>query len=142
MDIKLTDKQRRFVEFYCGECKFNATQAAIKAGYSTKAAKEQGCENLAKPHIQFYITEFMDKATERAQVTTEWVVERLKLEAEREDDGSSHSARIGALGKLSDYTGGFDKNKNHTVHSGSVGLKDISQMTDEELERELNQKGD
>lgn len=139
MNTNLTDKQRRFVEFYCGECKFNATQAAIKAGYSKASADVIGCENLVKPSIQKAIQAFMDKVTDEALVTTEWIVERLKLESERDDEGSSHSARISALGKLGDYTGGFDKNKNHTVHSGSVGFKDITQMTDEELENELNQ---
>lgn len=38
---KLTDKQERFIEEYFIE--LNATQAAIRAGYSTKTAKEIGC---------------------------------------------------------------------------------------------------
>ena len=139
MTTKLTDKQRRFVEFYCGECKFNATQAAINAGYSKHTAKDIGCENLAKPNIQESITEFMDKATESAEVTTEWVVKRLKELADPTSNDINASACVAACGKLSDYTGGFDKNKNHTVHSGSIGVKDISQMSDEELENELNQ---
>lgn len=135
---KLTDKQRRFVEFYCGECKFNATQAAIKAGYSENTARNTGYENMTKPDILKGIQEFMNQVTNEALVTTEWIVGRLKLESERDDEGSSHSARIGALGKLSDYTGGFDKNKNHTVHSGTVGMRDVTQMSDEDLEREMN----
>lgn len=139
MKNNLTGKQRRFVELYCGEYKFNATQAAIKAGYSENTAKAMGCENLTKPDIQEEIQKFMNQATEKALVTTEWIVERLKEEAEWVGEGSVHSARISALGKLGDYTGGFDKNKNHTVHSGSVGFKDITQMTDEELENELKQ---
>lgn len=139
MATKLTDKQRRFVEFYCGECKFNATQSAIKAGYSEKTARQVGSENLSKPDIQEYISEFMNQATEEAEVTTEWVVKRLKKLADPDSGDVNASACVAACGKLSDYTGGFDKNKNHTVHSGSIGLKDISQMSDEELENELNQ---
>jgi len=136
---KLTDKQQRFVEFYCGECKFNATQAAIKAGYSENTASEIGSENLGKPNIQLAVSEFMDQATEIAEVTTEWVVKGLNKEAENIDEGSSHSARISAYGKLSEFTGGFDKNKIKTEHSGVVGLRDVSGMTDDDLERELNE---
>lgn len=45
---KLTAKQRRFIEAYNG----NATEAAIKAGYSEKTAPFIGAENLKKPQIQ------------------------------------------------------------------------------------------
>lgn len=46
----LTDKQRMFVEEYLVD--FNATQAAIRAGYSEKTASVIGYENLRKPQIQ------------------------------------------------------------------------------------------
>lgn len=45
----LTDKQRRFVEEYTVD--FNATQAAIRAGYSEDTAYSIGSENLKKPEI-------------------------------------------------------------------------------------------
>ena len=44
---KLTEKQRKFVEYYDG----NATQAAVNAGYSKKSATITGHENLRKPNI-------------------------------------------------------------------------------------------
>lgn len=47
---KLTPKEKIFISEYLKD--FNATQAAIKAGYSKKTAKEQGYEILTKPHIQ------------------------------------------------------------------------------------------
>ena len=47
---KLTQKQQRFVDEYI--ISGNATQAAIKAGYSKKTAKQMGTENLAKPNIK------------------------------------------------------------------------------------------
>lgn len=43
-------KQQRFVDEYI--ISGNATQAAIKAGYSKKTAKQMGTENLAKPIIK------------------------------------------------------------------------------------------
>ena len=51
---KLTKKQKAFADEYLRNGG-NATQAAIKAGYSEKTAKETGYENLTKPHIKDYI---------------------------------------------------------------------------------------
>ena len=46
----LEPRQRKFVEAYC--VLFNATKAAIKAGYSPKTARQMGSENLSKPDIK------------------------------------------------------------------------------------------
>jgi len=54
----LTDKQQRFIEEYCID--FNATQAAIRAGYSEKTAHDIGCENLKKPNIAASIKNRLD----------------------------------------------------------------------------------
>lgn len=50
MTTKLTDKQHAFIEHYLTH--WNATQAAIDAGYSEKTARVIGPENLSKPAIQ------------------------------------------------------------------------------------------
>lgn len=55
--MKLTEKQQRFCDYYIETG--NATESAIKAGYSKKTAKEMGHENLTKPHIKQYIDERM-----------------------------------------------------------------------------------
>ena len=49
----MTEKQKLFCEEYL--ISLNATQAAIKAGYSEKTAYSIGNENLKKPEIQEYI---------------------------------------------------------------------------------------
>ena len=49
----LTSKQNNFVNEYLVDS--NATQAAIRAGYSSRCAREIGCENLAKPYIKSQI---------------------------------------------------------------------------------------
>lgn len=54
---KLTAKQRRFVDEYLID--FNATQAAIRAGYSEKTAAVIATENLRKPNISEFISERM-----------------------------------------------------------------------------------
>lgn len=54
---KLTAKQQRFCDEYLID--LNATQAAIKAGYSEKNARNIASENLAKPNISKYIADRM-----------------------------------------------------------------------------------
>ena len=55
----LTPKQKAFAEEYikCG----NATEAARKAGYSEKAARQIATENLSKPSISEYIRQRMEQ---------------------------------------------------------------------------------
>ena len=49
----MTAKQKRFCDEYLID--LNATQAAIRAGYSEKTARAMGAENLTKPYIKDYI---------------------------------------------------------------------------------------
>ena len=56
-DKKLTAKQQRFCDEYLID--LNATQAAIRAGYSEKTAKSIGNENLTKPDLKAYIEKRM-----------------------------------------------------------------------------------
>lgn len=72
---KLTDKQRRFVDEYMID--MNATQAAIRAGYSEKTAAEMGYENLRKPQIANEIEARRAKLAEKAGVTVESITAEL-----------------------------------------------------------------
>lgn len=72
---KLTEKQRRFVEEYLID--LNATQAAIRAGYSVESARDIGCENLTKPNIQKVIAERMAERSKRTGVNQDRVVLEL-----------------------------------------------------------------
>ena len=71
----LTPKQQRFVEEYLID--LNATQAAIRAGYSEKTAKSVGHENLTKPDIQKAIEEAQNKRQEQTQIDAAYVLKRL-----------------------------------------------------------------
>ena len=71
----LTPKQQRFVEEYLID--LNATQAAIRSGYSEKTARDIGCENLAKPNIAKAIEEAQSKRTEQTQIDAAYVLKRL-----------------------------------------------------------------
>ena len=56
----------------------NATQAAIRAGYSEKTAKQIATENLAKPVLQEAIAEQRRKLSENTGITVEYIVQRLE----------------------------------------------------------------
>lgn len=73
----LTPKMQRFVEEYLVD--LNATQAAIRAGYSEKTARAIGSENLSKPVIQLAIEEAQAKRSERTQITADQVLSELAL---------------------------------------------------------------
>lgn len=72
---ELTDKQKRFVEEYLVD--LNATQAAIRAGYSKETARQIGSENLSKPYIQKEIQKAMKKRSERTEITQDKVLQEL-----------------------------------------------------------------
>ena len=105
----MNSKQQAFVEAYC--CNgFNATQAAITAGYSEKTAKEQGHRLLTNVHIKEAVDAFKAKGTEKALVTLDMIVAGLYLEATSNGEGCTQSARVAAWKALTDFTGGFDAN--------------------------------
>jgi phage terminase small subunit len=72
---KLTEKQQRFVDEYLID--LNATQAAIRAGYSVKTAAEIGCENLIKPNIQATVAKAMAERSKRTGFNQDRVVVEL-----------------------------------------------------------------
>ena len=71
---KLTPKQAAFVAEYLVD--LNATQAAIRAGYSAKTAGSVGAENLSKPEIAAAIAEAQQKRAERTEITQDKVLAR------------------------------------------------------------------
>jgi len=84
---KLTPKQAVFVKEYLID--LNATQAAIRAGYSEKTAKEIAAENLTKPNISEAIQAGMAERSKRTEITADYVlttivetIERCKQEIE------------------------------------------------------------
>jgi len=76
----LTEKQKRFVEEYLVD--LNATQAAIRAGYSKDTAYAIGWENLRKPEISEAISTARQEQTKRTQIDADWILQRLAMEAD------------------------------------------------------------
>lgn len=72
---KLTAKQQRFVDEYLID--LNGAQAAIRAGYSKKTAKEIASETLTKPNVAAAIADRTTKRAERVEVTQDEVIAEL-----------------------------------------------------------------
>ncbi len=73
--MKLTEKQKRFADYYIETG--NATESAIRAGYSKNTAKEIGHENLTKPHIRQYVDEKIAEKDENRIAKQDEVLEYL-----------------------------------------------------------------
>ncbi|EJB8386429.1 terminase small subunit [Pseudomonas aeruginosa] len=95
--MALTKKQRLFVDEYLLD--LNATQAAIRAGYSTRRAAEIGYQLLQRPEVAQAIQAAMAKRSKRTEVEADYVIRRLREIDEMdvldilEDDGSFRSIR-------------------------------------------------
>jgi phage terminase small subunit len=72
---KLTPKQVKFCEEYLID--LNATQAAIRAGYSAKTAQRIAAENLSKLVIKAKIDELRQVQQKRTQISVDWIIEKL-----------------------------------------------------------------
>jgi phage terminase small subunit len=72
---KLSPKQEAFVQEYLTD--LNATQAAIRAGYSVRTAAVIGTENLSKPSIKVRIAEAMKAREQRTHITQDRVLQEL-----------------------------------------------------------------
>ncbi len=73
--MALTDKQERFVQEYLID--LNATQAAIRAGYSPRTAKQIGQENLSKPYLRAAIDAQLQKIEDEKIATVAEVLKYL-----------------------------------------------------------------
>lgn len=115
----MTPKQSAFVNEYLID--LNATQAAIRAGYSEKTARQTAAENLSKPDIAEAVQKAMNERAERTEITADYVltgivdvVRRAKVDNEKQHELKGFEL----LGKhLELFT---DKLK----HSGNVTLGD------------------
>jgi phage terminase small subunit len=118
----LTPKQDMFVREYLID--LNATQAAIRAGYSPKTAMEQGHQLLQKTSVKAAIQAGMDKRAQKATITADEIlanIKRLAMKAEDMDDTGNALRANELLGKhLKLFTDKVEQsgNINLTVSTG------------------------
>ena len=72
---KLTPKQRKFCLEYLKD--FNATRAAVDAGYSKRSAKEIGSGNLTKHNVQEHLSKKINKAEQMAEIDIALILKHL-----------------------------------------------------------------
>ena len=142
----LTPKQQRFVEEYLID--LNATQSAIRAGYSEKTANEQGSRLLANVSISEAIAEAQNKRAERTEITQDYVLTNIQKVIERcmqvqqvdncltqTEDGELAQAfmfkeqgALKGLELLGKHLGMF---KDKVEHSGKLEIESLSSLMDE-----------
>lgn len=115
---KLTHKQERFCEEYLID--LNATQAAIRAGYSKKTAQRIGSENLSKPLIADYITEKREELSDKALITADFVLNGIKDIAV---EGEHENNRLKAYDLLGKHLGVYEKDNEQSKPETIVKIK-------------------
>lgn len=130
---KLTPKQERFVEEYLKD--LNATQAAIRAGYSPKTAQEQSSRLLSNVMVQEAVRAGREAKAKDARVDAQWVLRRLKEEADATGPGASHSARVKALELFCKHLGLFADETINLNLKGQVNVKHAAELSDDDLAR-------
>lgn len=97
---ELQVKQKRFCEEYVID--LNATQAAIRAGYSSKTSVVQGSRLLSNANVQAEIQKLMNERSEKTGITAATVLERINRIANSAESKGEYQAALKAnelLGK-------------------------------------------
>lgn len=132
--MKLSEKQKKFVDYYCASG--NATQSAIKAGYSKKTARSQGQRMLTnvdiKKAIEIRNLELEDeRIADIAEIKKFWT-EILRGDGVHSSNWYEVRDRIKASELLAKTTGAFIEKVEHSGeinHTHSV----LNNLSEEEL---------
>lgn len=112
----LTEKERIFADEYIKTT--NATQSAIKAGYSEKTASSKGSQLLRKVKVRQYIDEVMDKRSKNTIATADEVLQYLsRVMNGEEKDAFGLDASIADRTKAAELLG-----KRHMLFTDKVKL--------------------
>lgn len=125
MTDKPNDRQKRFCDEYLID--LNATQAAIRAGYSAKTAEQMGYKLVQKSSVQEYLQKRLSERSERTEITQDMVLNELKKvgfakAADYTDADLKYSNKLRALELLGRHVGLWDKS---TASDGSEEVQII-----------------
>jgi phage terminase small subunit len=129
----MTPKQQRFVEEYLID--LNATQAAIRAGYSKKTADQQASRLLTNVKVKAAIETAMEARSKRTEFDADWVLKRLGAEAMAdvadlyEEDGRIKPIHEWPLIFRQGLVAGFDIDE-HLVGDAKVGQTTKIKLSD------------
>jgi phage terminase small subunit len=136
--MALTPKQQRFVEEYLID--LNATQAAIRAGYSPRTAYAIGSENLAKPEIKAALQAGQAAVTTKAKITRDYLIEQANDIMLKAKANGAWAAARSANELLAKLTGHLVERRDLRVIRSFEDLSDdelqvLAGVADEEAQR-------
>ena len=137
--MALTEKQKAFVREYLVD--LNATQAAIRAGYSKKNADKIGSELLGKTRVSDAIQKAMQDRQERTEITQDKVIQEIAGQAFKEasdapESNFKHSSKVRYLDMLCKHLGAYD-NRGKSEDSLDAEDDPLTKSLKEELEHGL-----
>lgn len=139
----MTPQQQRFIEEYMID--LNATQVAIRAGYSEKTAAETGYENLRKPQTAEAVGKAKAELSEKSELSAQWVIDRLREVAEHcmKEESYNATGAARALELIGKHFNAFPDRKDINL-DGEVVQRVINAepMSEGEWEREYGNKYD
>jgi len=128
----LTAKQAAFVQEYLID--LNATQAAIRAGYSKKRAKQTGAENVTKRDIKAEIDKALEERSKRTKIDQDQVIENITRIGDKAENADRYGEALKAQEMLAKHVKLFSDDINvnfkhppevhvHFVRSKNAGRK-------------------
>jgi phage terminase small subunit len=114
---ELSARQAAFVREYCVDS--NGTQAAIRAGYSKRTAQEQASRLLSNAMVKGAVDAALSKLAAKTGADAEWVLRRLKEEAEDFSEGASAASRVRAIELVGRHLKMFTDKTEHTGADGN-----------------------
>lgn len=125
----LTAKQARFVQEYLKDQ--NATQAAIRAGYSAATANKAGPRLLVNDGVAAAIAAAQNKVARHAAVTVHSLAAELEQARVLAIVEKQTSAAVQAtMGKAKLFGLAIERHR----HSGAIGTYDLTKLTDDQLD--------
>lgn len=121
--MTLTDKQLRFIEEYMKD--YNATQAAIRAGYSERTASTSGYRNINNDELQAELQKQQDvlRTKLQRQFASDAKRAREVMFDIMDDEDSPPNVRYSAAKDLLDRAGYKPVEKQDVNTSGDIGIK-------------------
>ena len=125
MDKKLTAKQQRFCEEYPVD--LNATQAAIRAGYSERTARSQGQRLLTHVDIQKVLEIGREELSRKTAMNAAWVVDELRKRYNALVDEMDHGGACKPLELIGKHFVAFPNKMIHTgPNDGPIEMRDLT----------------
>lgn len=117
--MALNEKQKRFCEEYVVD--LNATQAAIRAGYSEDTADVQGSRLLGNVNVQSYISEMQSTKSKKLDISFEDVVLKFWKFSDKGEKDSDKIKALENVGKLLGFYKEDNKQQQNVINLINLG---------------------